>query len=174
MIRTAFALIFFLTPLAIAQDGTFRNPLKPGEGADPWMTYYDGWYYLATTTGGDVRLRRAHRLAEMIDATDQVVWQDHDPSRNRDIWAPEFHWLETDDGPRWFLYYTATDGHEPNHRMFVAESKDLMGPYSFKAKLRTDPDDKSYAIDGTVLKMATANYFVWSGRPSPIGQGLYL
>ena len=119
-------------------------------------------------------LARAHRLAEMIDATDQIVWQDPDPSRNRDVWAPEFHRLESQDGPRWFLYYTATDGQDPNHRMYVAESKELMGPYSFKAKLRTDPEDKSFAIDGTVLKMSGANYFVWSGRPSPIGQGLFI
>ena len=63
MIRTAYALISSLTSLATAQDATFRNPLKRGEGADPWMTYQDGWFYLATTTGGDVRLRRAHRLA---------------------------------------------------------------------------------------------------------------
>jgi GH43 family beta-xylosidase len=174
MIRTAFALIFFLSPLATAQDATFRNPLKRGAGADPWMTCHDGWYYLATTTGGDVRLRRARHLAEMIEATDQVVWQDSDPSRNRDVWAPEFHRLETANGPRWFLYYTASDGQEPHHRMYVAESSELMGPYSFKAKLLTDPDDRLYAIDGTVLKMASGNYFIWCGRPSPAGQGLYL
>jgi GH43 family beta-xylosidase len=174
MIRTAFALIFFLTPLATAQDATFHNPLKRGEGADPWMIYQDGWYYLATTTGGDVRLRRAHRLAELIDAPEQIVWQDPAPSRNHDVWAPEFHRLESGNGPRWYLYYTATDGQEPNHRMYVVESKDLLGPYSFKAKLRTDPDDKDYAIDGVVLRMARGNYFVWSGRPSPVGQGLYI
>ena len=35
MIRTAFALIFFLTPLATAQDATFRNPLKRGAAQTP-------------------------------------------------------------------------------------------------------------------------------------------
>jgi GH43 family beta-xylosidase len=61
--------------------------------------------------------------------------------------------------------------------MYVAESAgdDPMGPYTFKAKLLTDPDDKQYAIDGTVLTMPDgARYFVWCGRPSPAGQGLYI
>ena len=35
MIRTAFALIFLLTPLATAQDATFRNPLKRGAAQTP-------------------------------------------------------------------------------------------------------------------------------------------
>ena len=61
--------------------------------------------------------------------------------------------------------------------MYVARSAgdDPMGPYAFRAKLRTDPDDRFYAIDGTVLTMpGGARYFVWCGRPSPVGQGLYI
>jgi hypothetical protein len=29
---------------------------------------------------------------------------------------------------------------------------ELMGPYSFKVQLRTDPDDRCYAIDGAGAK----------------------
>ena len=59
-----FALVSLLFLIAIstasivtAQDATeepphtFTNPLVTYEGADPWLTYYDGNYYLATTTG---------------------------------------------------------------------------------------------------------------------------
>lgn len=181
-------LIALLSPLSIpgrarAQEAaakgkaaTFRNPLKRA-GADPWLMFHDGWYYLATTSGIDVRVRRARRLAELKEAPDRVVWSDADPTRNRDLWAPEFHRLVGENGARWFLYYTASDGQEPHHRMYVAESAgaDPMGPYTFKARLKTDPDDRYYAIDGTVLTMPNGRlYFVWCGRPSPTGQGLYI
>lgn len=157
-------------------DGSFRNPLKV-LGADPWVMYHDGWYYLAATTGGDVQVRKARRLGELKQAADQVVWKDDAPGRNRGVWAPEFHRLDGGNGPRWYLYFTASDDVDAHHRMYVVESAgdDPMGPYSFKAKLLTDPKDEFYAIDGTVLTMPDgARYFVWCGRPSPAGQGLYI
>lgn len=155
---------------------TFRNPLKQF-GADPWLTYYNGWYYFSATSGGDVRLRRARRLAEIKDAPDQAVWKDATPTRFRDLWAPEFHLLDGGQGRRWYLYYTASDGDDTHHRMYVAESAgtDPLGPYTFKAQLQTDPDNAQYAIDGTILKTPDgALYFLWCGRPSPAGQGLYI
>lgn len=154
---------------------TFRNPLKR-DGADPWMIVDDGWYYLSTTTVNDIRLQRARRLSELAKAPSQVVWKDDHPARFRDIWAPEFHRLEGEAGPRWYLYYTASDGDDTHHRLYVAESRgtDPLGPYTFKAKLKTDPDDRYYAIDGTILKHEGSLYFLWCGRPSTTGQGLYL
>jgi GH43 family beta-xylosidase len=157
---------------------TFRNPLKQ-DGADPCLTFHAGWYYLSTTTATDIRIRRAKRLAELKDAPDQVVWKDDHPERFRDLWAAEFHRLDGGKGPRWYMYYTASDGKEgdTHHRMFVLESEgdDPRGPYTFQAKLKTDPDDTQYAIDGTVLKLPSGElYFLWCGRPSPTGQGLYI
>lgn len=160
----------------VKAPATFRNPLKP-DGADPWLTYYDGWYYLSTTGGLRLQMRRARRLEELKDAPDQVVWEDTEPSRSKHIWAPEYRLLDGGNGPRWYLYYTASDDVDANHRMYVAESAgtDPRGPYTFKAKLRTDPKDEFYAIDGTVLKTPKgALYFIWCGRPSPAGQGLYI
>jgi GH43 family beta-xylosidase len=159
---------------------TFRNPLKQ-DGADPCLTFHEGWYYLTTTTATDIRMRRARRMGELKDAPDQVVWKDDHPERFRDLWAAEFHRLDGDKGrePRWYLYYTASDGKEgdTHHRMYVLESAgdDPRGPYTFKAKLKTDPEDARYAIDGTVLRLPDGRlYFLWCGRPSPAGQGLYI
>ncbi|MDF2439986.1 MAG: hypothetical protein JWN98_970, partial [Abditibacteriota bacterium] len=162
----------------VGRAATFRNPLKQ-DGADPWMTFYDGWYYLATTTAVDVKLRRARRLAELKDAPDRVIWKDDTPTRFRDIWASELFLLDGGNGPRWYLYYTASDGKngDANHRMYVCESAgtDPMGPYTFKAQVQTDEKNQHYAIDGTILKLADGSlYFLWCGRPSPTGQGLYL
>lgn len=143
------------------------------------MGYHDGYYYLSTTTAVDVRLRRARHIGDLKDAPDQVVWKDDTPTRFRDIWAPEFFLLDGGNGPRWYLYYTASDGQngDSNHRLYVAESAgtDPLGPYTFKAQLQTDPDNSQYAIDGTVIKQANGRlYFAWCGRPSPNGQGLYI
>jgi GH43 family beta-xylosidase len=165
------------TPNATA-GATFRNPLKQ-DGADPCLTFYNGWYYLSTTTAVDIRIRRARKLGDLKDAPDKVVWKDDHPERFRDLWAAEFHRLNGANGPRWYLYYTASDGKEgdTHHRMFVLESAgdDPMGPYTFKAKLKTDADDAQYAIDGTVLKHPDGKlYFLWCGRPSEAGQGLYI
>lgn len=156
---------------------TFVNPLKR-DGADPWLAYVNGEYYLTTTSGSDVRLRHARRLADLTTAEDQVVWKDSTPGRSKHIWAPEFHRLRNEAGEyRWYLYYTAAGEEEPSHRMFVAESAadDILGPYAYKAQLRTDRNDEHYAIDGTVFEGAEgAHYFVWCGRPSDAGQGLFI
>jgi GH43 family beta-xylosidase len=155
---------------------TFRNPLA-ADGADPWLTFHDGWYYLSTTRGWDIRLRRARRLGDLRDAPDEVVWRDDAPGRFRDMWAQEFHRLDGPDGPRWYLYYTASDGEDARHRMYVCEGAegDPRGPYTFKSQLQTDARDEWYAIDGTVLARPDGSlYFLWCGRPSPAGQGLYI
>lgn len=155
---------------------TFENPLKQN-GADPWLFLHDGWYYLSTTTVTDVRLRRSRLLGDLPHAEDVVVWNPMVDGRCQDIWASEFHRLESGDGLRWYIYYTASAGPEPSHRMYVAESigDDPNGPYRFKAQLQTDPDDLHYAIDGTVYKAKDGTlYFLWCGRPSRVGQGLYI
>lgn len=155
---------------------TFRNPLKQ-DGADPWMTYYKGWYYLTTTSAVDIKMRRARRIGELKAAPDKVVWKDDTPGRQKDMWATEFFLLDGGNGPRWYGYYTAADGVEPNHRMYVIESAsdDPLGPYTFKAQVQTDPENEFYAIDGTILQLPNGNlYFIWCGRPSAAGQGIYI
>ena len=167
-----------IVPTATQPMNTFRNPLKV-DGADPCLFFHDGYYYLSSTTASDVKLRRARRLGDLKDAPNVQVWKDTDPTRDRDIWAPEFHLLDAGDGsgPRWYLYYTASAGPEPSHRMYVAQSAgtDPLGPYIFKAKLQTDARDEHYAIDGTAVRLPDGQLiFAWCGRPSPYGQGIFI
>jgi hypothetical protein len=46
-------------PKAVQQNGTlathFQNPIMDN-GADPWVTYYKGNYYMTMTTGDNVTI----------------------------------------------------------------------------------------------------------------------
>lgn len=155
---------------------TFRNPLKVN-GADPWLQWHDGEYYLTTTTGTDIRMRHAKKIGDLRQAKDTVVWQDSTPGRAAHIWATEFFYLDGENGKRWYGYYTASDDRDDHHRMYVIESEGSspLGPYHFKGKVLTDPKDEFYAIDGSVISLPNGDhYFVWCGRPSKAGQGIYI
>src|SRR5689334_18541599 len=87
-----------LTPSpAGAAGGTFRDPLGPSP--DPYMTYYQGDYYLAGTEGDAVRIAKAPTLGKLLTAPRTTVWRDPDASRNQQVWAPSFYLI---DG-HWYL-----------------------------------------------------------------------
>lgn len=150
--------------------GMFQNPLNGG--ADPWLTFHAGNYYLTTTQGDAIRMWKAPTLAALKTASPVTVWTDSDPTRSRGMWAAEFHFISN----RWYLYYTATssDNNDANHRLFVLESAgtDPLGPYTYKARL-VNPTNDQYAIDGSVFQnTADASwYFLWAARP---GHVLYI
>lgn len=75
----------------LASAADFSNPLKPFNGSDPHMTYYDGYYYLMTTTWSDLQITRARTLEGLKDGETKVVWVDSNPSRCCNVWAPELH-----------------------------------------------------------------------------------
>ncbi|GHH71572.1 hydrolase [Streptomyces sulfonofaciens] len=142
-----------------AGSGTFRNPLNTGP--DPFMTYFNGAYYLTTTQGDSIRMWRSPSLATLLTAAPATVWTDADPSRNRNIWAPEFYRF----GDRWYLYYTADDGVDDHHRLYVLESDrdDPAGPYHFKAKLAPPNHAQDFAIDPGILQVGGRLYLAYSG-----------
>jgi len=135
---------------------TFRNPVNPS--ADPSLMFYNGKYYVATTRGDRIGIWSSNSLATLLIQPEQVVWRDSDTSRNTQMWAPAFRHV----GSRWYIYYTASDGVDANHRMYVLESAgdDPLGPYSFKAKIA---DFGEYAIDGEPITVNGKQYFVWTG-----------
>jgi GH43 family beta-xylosidase len=139
-----------------ALSQTFRNPVNPS--ADPSLMFDNGRYYVATTRGNRIGMWSSPSLATLLVQPEQVVWRDSDPSRNTQMWAPAFRKV----GGRWYIYYTASDGVDANHRMYVIESEgeDPLGPYHFKAKIA---DFGEYAIDGEPITVNGRQYFVWSG-----------
>ncbi|MFW6205898.1 MAG: family 43 glycosylhydrolase [Gemmatimonadota bacterium] len=149
-------------------DSTFTNPLTES-GPDPWMTYYDGSYYLATTTWGGpevgLTMRKAPTIQELKEAEPVQIFQDSSPERCCNYWAPEFFLLDGPDGPRWYGYFTggaAGDDFVNTQFSHVIESEgtDPMGPYTYKGKLveRNSLDASVMELDGTLYAL----YSVWN------------
>ena len=152
---------------------TFTNPII-GDGADPWITYKDGYYYLTHTTGWDIYVRRATRLAGTngIGAASQVMAFSPPAPYNWDVWAPELHFIQG----KAYLYYAADNGTNANHRMFVAEQVGQTMSFAYKGKVYDASHDR-WAIDGTVLQATNGSlYFIWSGWPGKTDglQNLYI
>ncbi len=144
------------------------------DGADPWMVLARRvllpepapaaatWPSAGRPHIGDLRAGRAST----------VVWNGTpNRTRNRQIYAGEFHLLTPPTGSaRWYFYYCADDGNDRNHRVYVLEADHPggtpLGPYHFKAKLATDPDDRLYALDPDVFVLPDGRqYLLWAGDP---------
>lgn len=157
-----------LISLGIVQaqsEGEVRNPLNVNGGADPWLTYYEGNYYLAATTWrSEWTMRKSPTLAGLKTALPQRIYFETDPSRCCNMWAPEFRLLEGADGSHWYFYYTSgTPGTYDNQRSHVLESEgtDPMGPYHYKARI-FDPEHDIWSIDGSVMELDDQLYFLFS------------
>jgi GH43 family beta-xylosidase len=134
---------------------TFTNPLKM-QGPDPWLQYYNGFYYLATTTWNNtVTMRRATTLRGLASATDQVLYTM--PAGMGTMWAPEFHLLNGPNGLRWYLYYVAGNAVENvnSQRIRVLESAGTnpMGPYTFKANMFDPVANNTWELDPNILQL---------------------
>lgn len=126
------------------------------------MIYTEGEYHLTTTVGNRVELWSAKTINELKDAEPVTVW-----GHGKGVWAAEFHRLPGPNGLKWYGYFTKTDGEDVDHRMFVIESttNSIKGPYGEPRQILTDPDDKFYAIDGSVFEHDGIHYYVWAGHP---------
>ncbi|KAL2157270.1 hypothetical protein VTH06DRAFT_6310 [Thermothelomyces fergusii] len=141
--------------LSLASAASFSNPLKPFNGSDPHMTYYDGYYYLMTTTWTNLQITRARTLEGLKNGETKVVWADSNPSRCCNVWAPELHKIDD----KWYIYYTAGNSQNlDGQRSHVLQGgSDPWGQYSYAGQLTQD-----WGIDGTILRVQNQKYFVWS------------
>ncbi|MFE6195183.1 family 43 glycosylhydrolase [Streptomyces sp. NPDC057838] len=142
-----------------ASAASFANPVKSVKGADPWISYHDGNYYLVTTSWTDViTIRKSTTLAGLSTAPSVQVWKGDAASRCCNIWAPELHFLNG----RWYLYYVAgqnVSDYNPTQRSHVLESagSDPMGPYTYKGQLSS-----VWMLDPSVLNVNGRLYMLGS------------
>lgn len=158
-----------VVPTSTAQavgETSFTNPLLPN-GADPWLEYWNGNYYLATTTWtSQLVMRKSPTLAGLRTAPPVYVWSETAADRCCNFWAFEFHRLDGPDGPRWYLMYTAgQDGTLDFQRLRVLESAgdDPLGPYRFMGT----PMPDTWNIDGTYLRVDGQLYLLFSEWVGP-------
>ncbi|MCH7229256.1 family 43 glycosylhydrolase [Glycomyces sp. L485] len=138
--------------------GTLTNPIR-SNGADPWIEYWDGYYYLSTTTwDSTVVMRRSTTLEGLKTASGTVVWDDSGTaSRCCKHWAPEFHRI---DGTWYLMYTSGVAADYDGQRLHVLRSTGdtPMGPYEF---MNTPIPDR-WNIDGSYLELNGELYMLWS------------
>jgi GH43 family beta-xylosidase len=151
--------------IPIGED-TFANPLLVN-GADPWLEYFEGNYYLLTTTWtSQLVMRKSPTLAGLSSAKPVYVWSDDRPSRCCNFWAFELHRLDGPNGLRWYINYTAgSNGTLDDQKIRVLESAgdNPLGPYSDKGT----PLPARWNIDGTYLEEDGLLYMLWSEWSGP-------
>jgi beta-xylosidase len=109
---------------------TYRNPVYPGEFADPFVLRTRGAYYAYGTApaGADARpfpVLRSSDLARWEPLGGALVPLDNPSARS--YWAPE---VAERDG-RYYLYYSAsTSDSDEHHRLRVATADDPAGPFA--------------------------------------------
>lgn len=142
-------------------SGSFTNPIYEN-GADPWLEYFDGNYYLTTTTWmSQLVMRKSPTLAGLADAEPVYLWSETDPERCCNFWAYEFHRLEGPDGYRWYMMFTSGRQEDlTGQHLTVLESAgdDPMGPYQMKGS----PVPGQWNIDGNYLELDGTLYLLWS------------
>ncbi|MBS7562955.1 glycoside hydrolase family 43 protein [Mucilaginibacter sp. Bleaf8] len=139
---------------------TFTNPILPS-GADPWITYKDGYYYYTNTLGDSLIIWKTKDIADLRNSPKKTIWiPPRGETYSSEIWAPEIHFLEG----KWYMYFAADDGKNRNHRLYVLENPSpdpLLGQWSFKGML-SEASNK-WAIDGSVFTHNGQLYLIWAG-----------
>lgn len=141
---------------------TFTNPVVK-HGADPWVIRFGTNYYFCQSRLDGIWVNRSARLEDIgVNHWKRIWLAPAGTAWSKQIWAPELHFLQG----KWYVYFTADDGDNARHRMYVLEgtSDDPQAPFIFKGKIAA-PGDR-WAIDGTVLEMPEQKlYFIWAGWP---------
>ena len=158
---------------AAGEAKTFSNPVL-GPGQDPSVVTYQGWYYFTQSSpdAKSITVRKARSIKSLAAAPKTVVWQaGRSGSPCCEWWAPELHHI---DGA-WYIYTTADDGNNDNHRLQVLQARGPLGPYTYKGQLTTPGGD--WSIDPSPLQLPSGQlYLAWSGWPGSTNgvQNIYL
>jgi len=165
------------TPALAAPGRPFANPVKSFKGADPWLEFYNGNYYLITTTFTNILgIRKSPTLAGLAAAPDVQVWADSTASRGNNFWAPELHLVNG----RWYIYYSAAQVGAPccdTQRTHVLESagSDPMGPYAYRGMLtHSSLGIGGWLIDASLLRLNGSLYLMGSGFVAGSPQSLVI
>ena len=104
---------------AVASE--FKNPLRAG--ADPWVIYHDGYYYMVCTSSRGFYCYRSSTLDGLAYANGVPIWTPpttitaENKMYSKELWSPELHYIEESEFGKeyagWWLYFAADDGESP-------------------------------------------------------------
>jgi GH43 family beta-xylosidase len=152
---------------------TFTNPVL-GPGQDPSVVTYRGWYYFTQTSPDStyISIRRSRSIKTLAAAPRTVTWKGSESgSPCCEWWAPELHHING----AWYIYTTADNGSNDNHRLQVLQASDPLGPYTYKGQLTTPGGH--WSIDPSPLQLPGGRlYLLWSGWPADANgvQNIYI
>ncbi|KAI0318461.1 glycoside hydrolase family 43 protein [Amylostereum chailletii] len=153
-----------LALLFVAANGLFAfgftNPIKDANGSDPFMVYFDGFYYLTTTTWTDVEITRATTIEGLKTGQTTVAYSSTVASRCCNVWAPEIHFVNG----IWYIYFVAgTSDGTGNQFINVLEGSATTpwGPYTYAGRIAI-PNRDVWSIDPTILVLPQGQYLVYS------------
>jgi GH43 family beta-xylosidase len=151
----------------------FSNPvLRPGQ--DPSVTTYRGWYYLVQSSPDTryITVQRSRSIKSLAASVKHVVWRgSRSGSPCCEWWAPELHAING----RWFIYTTADDGNDHNHRLQVLAARSPLGSYIYEGQLTTPGN--FWSIDPSPLLLPSGRLVLfWSGWPGTVNrvQNIYI
>ena len=111
---------------------TFTNPVR-NDGADPWLFYYDGYYYYTSTTStSSVKLTRVTNIGDLMRANGTTIYTPEEGQAwSNSTWSPTIlHYTDEEIGEGnggWYMYFGGedeTDVTDVGHRMYVLKCLD--------------------------------------------------
>lgn len=156
-------------------------------GADPFVFAHPDKNTLLLLQSGNNHSITIREFEEPSDIENRKkgkptkLWAPGRSKNGFELWAPEAHQL----GKKFYIPYTASDGENENHRMYVLESEGAnpMGPYHPAATEKDrdgrifDKENDHFAIDMTYLQLNDELYAIYSGWDGPdeqFPQNLYI
>ena len=160
---------------------TYQNPVITG--ADPWVIYHDGYYYMAVTRGSSITIAKAQTVAELGRADPICVWTaTTDTGVDDSIWSPELHYFSAEDfGAKyagWYLYFACPPADHPGDNYYRrcyslrALTDDPQGAWGSPTdktpdkpmQIKMDADNSNWNIGPSVFRINGKIYMTWTGR----------
>ena len=160
---------------------TYQNPLTTG--ADPWVIYHEGYYYMAIVRGASITIAKATTVAELGRADPICVWTATSSTGVDDsIWSPELHYFSAEDFGEehegWYLYFACPPADHPDDNYYrrcyalKALTDDPQGAWgspkdetpNVPMQIKMDEDNTNWNIGPSVFRINGKIYMTWTGR----------
>lgn len=93
--------------------------------ADPYLFYYNGFYYYTATGGSSIAL---HKVANIPDLKTSAGYTILKPTYGQNLWSPEIHYFSAADvgetNAGWYMFIAFDDGTTANQRQYVVKCLD--------------------------------------------------